>query len=83
MNAEDTAGYRRQLAARLAGPPPALRALPSDLRKALKDLTEEIHAAGAEIVLIEPPAGIPLSRPMKPHPLFAGLMKAAKEKAKK
>jgi CTP synthase len=24
-----------------------------------------------------------LSRPMKPHPLFAGLMKAAKEKARK
>ena len=66
MDAEDLAGYRRQLSDRLAGPPPPLRPLPTSLRLALKDLVREIRAAGAELILIEPPAGIPLSRPMEP-----------------
>lgn len=66
MSAEEMAGYRKQLAERLAAPPPPVRALPSDLRDALKDLRAEIKRAGAELVLIEPPAGIPLSRPIQP-----------------
>lgn len=66
MSAEDIAGYRRQLAERLAGRPPPVRALPSDLRDALKELRSEIKRAGAELVLFEPPAGIPLSRPIQP-----------------
>lgn len=68
MSEDEIASYRRQLAGRLAAPPPPVRALPSDLRVALKDLRKEINRAGAELVLFEPPAGIPLSRPIQPLP---------------
>lgn len=68
MPPADTEGYRKQLADRLAAAPPALRGIPADLRSELKVLVNEVRAAGAELVLIEPPAGIPLSRPMKALP---------------
>lgn len=80
MPPADTEGYRKQLADRLAAPPPALRGIPSDLRAELKSLIKEVRAAGAELVLIEPPAGIPLSRPMKPPPDVLHLCYTAVEK---
>ncbi len=68
MSGEDAARYREQLAARLAGQPPPVRTMPADLRAALKELAAEVRRAGAELVLIEPPESIRLSRPMKPPP---------------
>lgn len=80
MPPADTEGYRKQLADRLVAPPPALRSIPADLRSELKVLVKEVRAAGAELVLIEPPAGIPLSRPMKPLPDVLHLGYTAVEK---